>query len=68
MWLCQTQMELVISSKADSSDMERRALKAEVDASLRTQAGDLYTILRAKSDETEFKVRWVTWGQGCRGV
>ncbi|MEW5298119.1 MAG: hypothetical protein WDW36_001275 [Sanguina aurantia] len=50
------EMELVISSKADSSDMERRALKAEVDASLRTQAGDLYTILRAKSDETEFKL------------
>ena len=36
--------------------MERRVLKSDMDASLRTQMSDVFTILNSKSDEREAKV------------
>ncbi len=66
------QVETLLGTKADVSDMERRALKTEVDASLRTQMSDLYTLLRSKAEDSEFKVgrgkgRWVKGGWWWRG-
>ena len=50
------QLETLMATKADISDMERRALKTEVDAGLRTQMSDLYTLMRSKAEDSEFKV------------
>lgn len=50
------QVEAVLASKADTADMERRALKNEVDAGFRTQMSDLHSLLRTKADDAEFKV------------
>lgn len=62
------QVETLLGTKADVSDMERRALKTEVDASLRTQMSDLYTLLRSKAEDSEFKVggRWGERDVGLR--
>ncbi|GFR46717.1 hypothetical protein Agub_g8340 [Astrephomene gubernaculifera] len=49
------ELETLLASKADAADMERRALKTEVDASLRTQMSDVYTLLRSKTEDAEFK-------------
>ncbi|KAG2452969.1 hypothetical protein HYH02_002306 [Chlamydomonas schloesseri] len=49
------ELETLLATKADISDMERRALKTEVDASLRTQMSDVYTLLRQKTEDAEFK-------------
>lgn len=40
--------------------MDRRALKTELDASLRTQMADVFTILNTKSEAVETRVgrRW----------
>jgi hypothetical protein len=51
-----TELELMLHSKADISDMERRALKTDIDASLRTQMSDVFTILNTKSEAGETKV------------
>lgn len=58
-----SQLETLLATKADISDMERRALKTEVDASLRTQMSDVYTLLRQKTEDAEFKV-----GTCCGGL
>ncbi|GIL69541.1 hypothetical protein Vretimale_13635 [Volvox reticuliferus] len=49
------EMETQMAQKADAADMERRALKTEMDASMRTQMTDIYNLLRAKAEDSEFK-------------
>ncbi|GLI62651.1 hypothetical protein VaNZ11_005299 [Volvox africanus] len=49
------EMETQMAQKADVADMERRALKTEMDASMRTQMTDIYNLLRAKAEDSEFK-------------
>ena len=51
------QLEVLVGRKADASDLDRRALKAEVDNSLRTQMNDIFAIIQTKSEAGETKVR-----------
>ena len=46
------QLELLLHKKADCTDMDRRALKTEVDASLRTQMSDIFQVryIHSRSD------------------
>ena len=47
----------MIHKKADCSDMDRRALKTEVDSAIRTQMSDVLAIIQTKSEVGEVKVR-----------
>ncbi|GLC55872.1 hypothetical protein PLESTB_001038300 [Pleodorina starrii] len=49
------ELETQVATKADITDMERRALKTEMDASMRTQMSDIYGLLRSKAEDAEFK-------------
>eukprot|EP00798_Chlamydomonas_sp_ICE-L_P003123 gene3123-13135_t len=51
------EIESMLHKKADISDMDRRALRADVEAGLRTQMADVFTIINTKSEDTEFR----TW-------
>lgn len=57
-----------MATKADVADMERRALKNEVDAGFRTQMSDLHALLRTKADDAEFKVRHAGGSTGARAL
>jgi hypothetical protein len=59
------QLEMVLHKKADLADMDRRALKTEVDGSLRTQMSDVFTIINTKSEAVETRVRQDSKLQGC---
>ena len=47
---------MMIHKKADCSDMDRRALKTEVDSAIRTQMSDVLAIIQTKSEAGEVKV------------
>ncbi|GFH12542.1 uncharacterized protein HaLaN_08252, partial [Haematococcus lacustris] len=49
------ELEACVGRKADTEDMERRAIKAEVDATLRSHMAEVSTGLKTKMDEVEAK-------------
>ena len=53
-------MESILHKKADIADLDRRALRTDVEASLRTQMADVFTVINTKSEDTEFRVRWLS--------
>ncbi|KAJ9516666.1 hypothetical protein QJQ45_015167, partial [Haematococcus lacustris] len=55
------QLEACVGRKADTEDMERRAIKAEVDATLRSHMAAVSTGLKTKMDEVEAKA----WRESC---
>ena len=47
---------MMIHKKADCSDLDRRALKTEVDSAIRTQMSDVLAVIQTKSEAGEVKV------------
>eukprot|EP00983_Pelagomonas_calceolata_P070323 1150749-Pelagomonas_calceolata.AAC.2 len=50
-------VEVQMKGKADTSDMERRALKTDTDASLKMQMAEVLALMTSKANEAEVRVR-----------